>query len=82
MVITLSAIHSAFKKEHKMTGNLIISMIFLLSLLVLLAALTTPWRNTYRNRWWEKQLASEKPFQMGDDPRQPKLKQSSPSKDL
>ena len=51
-----------------MAGNLLISVIVALGVVALMVGFTNPWRRIYRQRWWEDQMSSEKPFQMGDDP--------------
>lgn len=50
-----------------MVGNMLLSVIVVLGVLALFLGFTNPWRKVYRQRWWEDQMASEKPFQMGKD---------------
>ena len=51
-----------------MSASLLITIIIVLGLMALLAGTTSPLKRARRQRWWEDQMASEKPFQMGSDP--------------
>ena len=51
-----------------MSASLFISIIIVLGVMVLLAATASPSKKARRNRSQEDQMASEKPFQMGNDP--------------
>jgi hypothetical protein len=51
-----------------MSASLFISIIIVLGVVALLASTTSPSKKARRQRSWEDQMASEKPFQMGNDP--------------
>ncbi len=60
-----------------MTESLFFTVIVVLALMVLLAGTTGPLKRGRRQRWWDDQMDSEKPFQMGND--SANFKQETPS---
>ena len=58
-----------------MAVSMLLSVIVVFGVLALFFGFTNPWRKVYRQRWWEDQMKSEKPFQLGKDQPQANSKQ-------
>ncbi len=64
-----------------MNESLFFTVIVVLALMVLLAGMTGPLKRGHRQRWWDDQMDSEEPFQMGSETANLNQKATSYSKD-